>query len=82
MHSFGPLYLRAADYLARYELGLAPSRDALTAREEQAILFVAAERQSAYRRQPTNPEFAARAAPEEQDVSDEELLGLVHRGRR
>jgi hypothetical protein len=78
-------------FLSRRELGLAPGRDELTARQEQVVLFVATERQrqqQEHRARPelTSPErrqFHEEADPEEDDMSDAELMQLAHRrGRR
>lgn len=55
---------------------------------EQVILFVAGERQRQMRAERGHaaaggdPQFAEEAAPEEQDVSDAELLSIAARSRR
>jgi hypothetical protein len=79
-----PGYLRATEYLSRRELGLAPGRDELSARDEQLILFVASERQRQQRPDKVaggDRQFAAEAEPEEQEVSDADLLAISTRSR-
>ena len=89
LDDLSPEYLFATEYLARHEIGLAPSREELTAREEQVILYVAGERIKARREmQEQGPaseadkQFQEEAEPEEVEVSDAELLRLANRGRR
>ena len=82
-----PRYLFAIDYLARYEIGLAPPREELTAYEEQVILFVASERHAQRREMkadaptPERQAFEEEAEPEEVEMSDDELMAAA-RGRR
>lgn len=74
-------------FLSRRELGLAPGRDELTARQEQVVLYVATERQCQQHERRARPEltsperrqFHAEADPEEDDMSDSDLIQLAHR---
>lgn len=75
-------YLFAAQYLARYEIGLAPHRDELSAIEEDVILFVSSERarQAGEKRKGSGPEteddhdWRDDAEPTEVEVSDNDLI--------
>lgn len=78
-------------FLSRRELGLAPTRDELTARQEQVVMFVAGERQRQQHERRERPELAdpdrrqfhAEADPEEDEMSDQDLLQIAQRrGRR
>ena len=73
------------NYLSRRELGLAPGRDELTARQEEVIVFVAGERQRQQREKvpetKEEQEFQDEAEPDEMDVSDAELMA-IHAKRR
>ena len=86
LHDLHPGYLRATEYLSRRELGLAPPREELSARDEQIILHVAGERQRLMRQDRENQkvadgdkQFAAEAEPEEMEVSDADLLAIARR---
>ena len=86
MHDLSTEYLFAVNYLSRRELGLAPGRDELTARQEEVIVFVAGERQRQQREKTpetaADAEFQDEAEPDEMDVSDAELMAIHRKHRR
>tara|TARA_Y100000310_G_C20592570_1_gene768852 strand:- start:867 stop:1091 length:225 start_codon:yes stop_codon:yes gene_type:complete len=73
------------DYLARHEIGLAPSRDELSDYDELVILFVSGQR-NALRKEDAVPEdeveFREEAEPSEMDVSDSDLQKIVRQRKR
>ena len=77
------------EYLSRREVGLEKTRDELSWFQEQAILFVAGQRQKIREEMREGGDlddddmaFRAEADPDEMDVSDGDLLSLVAARKR
>ena len=71
----------ASDHLSRNEVGLPCSE--LTYKEEQAVIFVASERQRQQKDGSTSDddEFYEEAEPEEAELTDAELLQIARMKR-